>query len=59
MAVKELGHSATSYGWRKRTADFVAPRLPMETDRVRTLLGMMFFASSLRYIVRTIRRAST
>jgi hypothetical protein len=58
MTVHELGYSATSSGWRKKVADALAPRLPVADRHVRTALGLLFLASSIRYVVRTVRGAA-
>jgi hypothetical protein len=58
MSIHSLGHSATSSGWRKKAADVVAPRVPLDDRWVRTALGLFFLASSLAYVVKTIRGAS-
>ena len=64
MAVQQLGHSATSSGWRKKLADAVAPRvgessLPLRERQVRTLLGLLLLASSIKYVVKTVRGAAS
>jgi hypothetical protein len=59
MTVHRLGHSAASQGWRKRAADVVAPRLPIANERARELLGLLFFALSVKYVVSTLRRATS
>ncbi len=54
----EIGHSATSSGWRRRAADAIAPRLPVAERWARTALGLLFLASSIRYVVKSIRDAT-
>ena len=47
-------------GWRKSVADRVAPpaavRGPASEDQLRALIGALFFALSLYYVVSTIVR---
>ena len=52
-----VGQAALT-GWRAKVADAVAPRLPVDDTRARSLAGIAFLALSLRYIVRTFRRAA-
>lgn len=44
-------------GWREKVANVVAPRAPISDDTVRTVLGAVFFALSVYYVVQTIVRA--
>ncbi len=48
-------------GWRKSLADRVAPaaahRGPASEEQVRALIGAVFFALSLYYVVSTVARA--
>lgn len=48
-------------GWREKVADMVAPRLagraPIEEEHVRAVIGAVFFALSVSYIVKTVRAA--
>ena len=57
--VRELGNAGASAGWRKHVADRVAPAVAARTrfgrDDVRAALGAVFFASSVLYVVRTLR----
>ena len=61
MDVTRLGETALT-GWRKKVADAVAgpasSRLPVDADQVRALLGAVFFALAVRYVVATIRNAT-
>jgi hypothetical protein len=56
--VHDVGHSATSSGWRRTLAESVAPRVPVADRYVRTALGLFFLASSIRYVVKTFRSAT-
>ncbi|HEY6961917.1 MAG TPA: hypothetical protein VI408_08535 [Gaiellaceae bacterium] len=58
MWIHSLGHSATSSGWRKQAAEAIAPRVPVDDRKVRTALGLIFLASSIRYVVKTLRGAA-
>jgi len=49
-------------GWREKVADGVAgpvsERTPLGEDQVRALLGGVFFALSVMYVVKTVRAAA-
>jgi len=57
---KQLARAATTGGWRKALADRLSPALARRTrwsaDDVRAALGLLYLASTLRFLVRTIRR---
>jgi hypothetical protein len=57
---KNLGLAATGSGWRKKLADATAPRAaavtPARADQVRAILGVVLFAISLTYVLRTLSR---
>ncbi len=57
MDPKALGHAGL-HGWREQLADRVAKRAPIADDVVRAALGALFFALSLRYVIRSIRAAA-
>jgi hypothetical protein len=50
MRVEEIGHAALS-GWRKPVADAVAPRVPLRDDVVRAVVGFLFLALTVKYVV--------
>jgi hypothetical protein len=50
MKVEEVGHAALS-GWRKPVADAVAPRVPLRDEVVRAVLGFLFLALTVKYVV--------
>lgn len=54
MDFKALGHAGL-HGWREQLAHRVARRAPIADDVGRALLGVFFFAISLRYVLKTIR----
>ena len=54
MDVTRLGQAGL-HGWRERAADRVARRAPVADDVARAALGALFFALSLRYVVRSLR----
>ena len=60
MNPTELGHTAL-VGWRHRAADKVAgpvsERTPLTDEQVRALIGALFFALAVTYVVGTVRRA--
>jgi hypothetical protein len=60
MNPTELGHTAL-VGWRQRAADKVAgpvsERTPLGDEQVRALIGGLFFALAVTYVVGTVRRA--
>ena len=49
-------------GWREKVADRVAApvsdRTPLGEDQVRGLIGGVFFALSVMYVVKTVKAAS-
>jgi hypothetical protein len=58
----QLGQAGLQ-GWRKRVGDLVASpvaqRAPVSEDQVRALLGAVFFALSVSYVVKTARQVAT
>lgn len=54
MDAKRLG-DATLHGWREKVSDRVARRAPVADDVARAVLGLFWFAVSLRYVVRSVR----
>jgi hypothetical protein len=57
MDPKALGYAGL-HGWREKVADRVAKRAPVADDVARAILGALFFALSLRYVIRSIRAAA-
>jgi hypothetical protein len=57
MDAKALGHAGL-HGWKEKLADRVARRAPVADDIVRAALGALFFALSLRYVIRSLRAAA-
>jgi hypothetical protein len=57
MDVTRLGHAGL-HGWRKKVADRVAKRAPVADDVARAALGALFFALSLRYVIRSLGAAA-
>ena len=57
MDVTRLGHAGL-HGWREKVADQVARRAPVADDVARAALGALFFALSLRYVIRSLRAAA-
>lgn len=53
---EQIGH-AGAQGWRGKVADIVAPRAPIDDDKARAIVGGVFFALSVYYVVATIVRA--
>lgn len=49
-------------GWRRKVGDAVAEplaqRTPLDTEQVRAAIGVLFFALSVMYVVKTARLAS-
>jgi hypothetical protein len=43
------------HGWKETLANAVARRAPVADDVVRAVLGTLFFALSLRYVIRSLR----
>jgi hypothetical protein len=56
MDAKALGHAGL-HGWKEKVADTVARRAPIADDVVRAALGALFFALSLRYVIRSLLAA--
>lgn len=56
MDAKALG-DAGLHGWKEKVADRVARRAPIADDIVRAGLGALFFALSLRYVIRSLLAA--
>lgn len=56
MDAKALG-DAGLHGWKEKVADRVAKRAPIADDIVRAGLGALFFALSLRYVIRSLLAA--
>jgi hypothetical protein len=58
--VKELGKAGLA-GWREKVADKAAPpvaaKAPVDEDSIRAVIGALFFALSLIYVIGTVRRA--
>jgi hypothetical protein len=56
---KDVGQAGLQ-GWRTTVADKAAPpladRTPADEDTIRALIGALFFALSLLYVVQTIKR---
>ena len=57
MDATRLGQAGL-HGWREKVADRVAKRAPVADDVARAVLGGVFFALSLRYVVRSLRAAA-
>lgn len=55
--MKAVGQAGL-HGWRENVADRIARRAPFGDDAVRAALGALFFALSLRYVIRSVRAAS-
>jgi hypothetical protein len=62
MKATELGQTAL-VGWREKAAAGVAgpvsERTPLADEQVRALVGALFFALALYYVIGTLRRALT
>jgi hypothetical protein len=56
MDAKALG-DAGLHGWKEKLADRVARRAPIADDVARAAFGMLFFALSLRYVIRSLLAA--
>jgi hypothetical protein len=54
MDARRLG-DATLHGWREQVSDRVARRAPVADDVARAALGVLWFAISLAYVVRSVR----
>jgi hypothetical protein len=54
-------HRSALVGWRGKVSEALAGplsrRTPLSTDQVQIVLALAFFASSVFYVVATIRRA--
>jgi len=52
----QLGQAGLQ-GWRAKAGDLAAPRLaqrtPLGEDQIRALIGVLFFALSVMYVVKT------
>ena len=63
MATARQVGQAGLQGWRAKVADAVAGpiagRTPLDEDQARALLGGLFFALSVMYVVKTIRAATS
>ena len=61
MDATRLGQVAL-IGWRQKLADRIAgpaaARLPVSSDHVRALVGGLFFALAVKYVVTTVRNAA-
>jgi xanthine/uracil permease len=57
---EHVGHAGL-VGWREKAADLVAPRAakhgPVSEDQARAIIGGVFFAGSVYYVVSTLIRA--
>jgi hypothetical protein len=62
MATATQMGQAGLQGWRVKVADGIAEpvarRAPLESDQVRALLGAVFFALSVLYVVKTVAAAT-
>ena len=62
MATATQVGQAGLQGWREKLADNVAEplsdRTPLDVDQVRALIGGVFFALSVMYVVKTLRSAA-
>ena len=56
MDVKAMATTPVSSGWRKKLAEVVAPRTPVRDDHVRTALGAVFLALSVRTVAKSLKR---
>jgi hypothetical protein len=54
---EHVGHAGLS-GWRKTVADAVAPRVPIDDDKARAMIGGAFFLLSVYYVISTVVRAA-
>ena len=57
MDLKALGQAGLQ-GWRETVANRVARVSPVPDDVARALLGAVFFALSLAYVVRSLRQVA-
>ena len=57
----QLGQTGLQ-GWREKVADGIAEpvarRVPMNAEQVRAMLGALFFALSVAYVIKTVRAAT-
>jgi hypothetical protein len=62
MNATELGQTGL-VGWREKVAARIAgpasERTPLSDEQVRALVGAVFFALAVSYVIGTIRRALT
>ena len=60
MDLARLGQAGLT-GWREKVADaagdLVSARTPLNRGQVRGIVGLLFFALAVRYVVGTARRA--
>ncbi len=54
MKVQDVGHAGL-HGWKEKLADSVARRAPVRDEYVRTALGLLFLALSVRYVLQSVR----
>lgn len=54
---KSVGHAGLA-GWRGKVADVVAPRVPINDENARALIGGAFFVLSVYYVIATIVKAA-
>ena len=61
MTAKTPLHESALVGWRGKVGDALAGpvshRTELTADQVRLVLGLVFFLSSVYYVVATVRRA--
>jgi hypothetical protein len=61
MTAKTPLHESALVGWRGKVGDALAGpvshRTKLTADQVRLVLGLVFFLSSVYYVVATVRRA--
>ncbi|MGI8623421.1 MAG: hypothetical protein ACR2NB_08035 [Solirubrobacteraceae bacterium] len=62
MATATRVGQAGLQGWREKVADGIAEplsdRTPLDEDQVRAVIGSIFFALSVMYVVKTLRSAA-
>jgi len=51
-----MAHTPLESGWRKKLAETVAPRAPVRDDHVRTALGLVFLALSVKTVAKSLKR---
>jgi hypothetical protein len=54
MRVEDVGEAAL-HGWKEKVADAAARKAPVRDDYVRTALGLLFLALSIRSLAKTAR----